>query len=161
MTQIFLLFIFRLHRLLFGVSALTFRCKPPLGASSPFTFGGISVYFSLQALHSLRNDFWASPCFLFFFLCIYIYIFGGYHSYRIEIRKRKITCCGPIKNLSPPLERKRVPQKRIEKITSSLISPKLIRIPWSRNVVAVHILQSVGTGSWRRYYQKRSFPLQL
>jgi hypothetical protein len=30
-------FIFRLHRLLFGVSALTFHCKPPLGASSPFT----------------------------------------------------------------------------------------------------------------------------
>jgi hypothetical protein len=27
--------IFRLHRLFFGVSALTFRCKPPLGASSP------------------------------------------------------------------------------------------------------------------------------
>jgi hypothetical protein len=48
-------FIFRLHRLLFGVSALTFRCKPPLGASSPFTFGGISVYFSLQA--SLRSFF--------------------------------------------------------------------------------------------------------
>jgi hypothetical protein len=125
-TQIFLPFIFRLHRLLFGVSALTFRCKPPLGASSPFTFGGISIYFSLQALHSLRNDFWASPCFLFFFLCtrwcvlsFYIYIFGGYRSYRIEIRKRKITCCGPIKNLSPPLERKRVPQERIEKITSS------------------------------------------
>jgi hypothetical protein len=29
------------------ISALTFRCKPPLGASSPFTFSGISVYFSL------------------------------------------------------------------------------------------------------------------
>jgi hypothetical protein len=28
-------FIFRLHRLFFSVSALTFRCKPPLGASSP------------------------------------------------------------------------------------------------------------------------------
>ena len=26
-------FIFRLHHLFFGVSALTFRCKPPLGAS--------------------------------------------------------------------------------------------------------------------------------
>ena len=25
--------------------ALTFRCKPPLGASSPFTFSGISVFF--------------------------------------------------------------------------------------------------------------------
>jgi hypothetical protein len=29
------------------ISALTFRCKPPLGASLPFTFCGISVYFSL------------------------------------------------------------------------------------------------------------------
>jgi hypothetical protein len=28
-------------------SAFIFRCKPPLGASSPFTFSGISVYFSL------------------------------------------------------------------------------------------------------------------
>ena len=54
-------------------SALTFCCKPPLGASSPFTFGGIrvdfsrfafylggiSVDFSLYALHSLWNDFGA------------------------------------------------------------------------------------------------------
>jgi hypothetical protein len=29
------------------ISALTFRCKPPLGASSPFTFSRISAYFSL------------------------------------------------------------------------------------------------------------------
>jgi hypothetical protein len=35
MTQISLPLIFRLHRLFFGVSALTFRCKSPLGASSP------------------------------------------------------------------------------------------------------------------------------
>jgi hypothetical protein len=37
MTQVSLPLIFRLHRLSFGVSALTFCCKPPLGASSPFT----------------------------------------------------------------------------------------------------------------------------
>jgi hypothetical protein len=37
MTQVFLPLIFRLHRLSFGVSVQTFRCKPPLGASSPFT----------------------------------------------------------------------------------------------------------------------------
>jgi hypothetical protein len=37
----------------------------------------------------------------------------------LKVRKREITCYGPIKNLSPPLERKRVPQERIEKITSS------------------------------------------
>ena len=36
---------YRAHTLF--ISALTFRCKPPLGASSPFTFSGISVYFSL------------------------------------------------------------------------------------------------------------------
>ena len=36
-------FIFRLYRLFFGVSALTFRCKPPLGASSP----SISAVFAL------------------------------------------------------------------------------------------------------------------
>jgi hypothetical protein len=34
---IFLPFTFRLHRLFFDVSALNFRCKPPLGASSAFT----------------------------------------------------------------------------------------------------------------------------
>jgi hypothetical protein len=28
-------------------SAFIFRCKPPLGASSPFTFSGFSAYFSL------------------------------------------------------------------------------------------------------------------
>jgi hypothetical protein len=37
MTQISLPLIFRPHRLSFGVSAFIFRCKPPLGASSPFT----------------------------------------------------------------------------------------------------------------------------
>jgi hypothetical protein len=76
MTEVSLPFIFRLHRLFFGVSALTFHCKfcIPLGTSfehlrllfrryrvdfSHFTlyFGGISVDFSLQALHSLGNDF--------------------------------------------------------------------------------------------------------
>jgi hypothetical protein len=42
-----------------------------------------------------------------------------------------------------------------------IISPKLIRIPRSGYVAAVHILQSVRTGPRRRYHQKRSFPLQL
>jgi hypothetical protein len=28
--------------------------------------------------------------------------FGGYCSCRAEVRKREITCYGPIKNLSPP-----------------------------------------------------------
>jgi hypothetical protein len=88
------LFSFQLHRLIFDVSALTFRCKLciPLGT----TFELLTVFFSFPL------------AFTFTF-------FGGYHFYRMEIRKRKITCCGPIKNLSPALERKRVPPKRIEK----------------------------------------------
>jgi hypothetical protein len=66
MTEFSLPFIFRLHRLFFGVSALTFRCKfcIPLGMSFEllhllfrryrvdfsrfaFYFGGISIDFSL------------------------------------------------------------------------------------------------------------------
>jgi hypothetical protein len=42
-----------------------------------------------------------------------------------------------------------------------IISSKLIRIPRSRNVISVHILQSVRTGPRRRDHQKGSFPLQL
>jgi hypothetical protein len=82
----------------------------------------------------------------------------------VELNKKgKITSYGPIKNLSPPLERKRVPEKKMKKdyIKLHIISLKLIRIPRSGYVVAVHILQSVRTGPRRRYHQKRSFPLQL
>ena len=43
MTEVSLPLIFRLHRLFFGVSVLTFRCKPPLGDSSP----SILVVFAL------------------------------------------------------------------------------------------------------------------
>jgi hypothetical protein len=42
-TTLIPLGIANLCRLFFGVSALTFRCKPPLGASSPF----ISAVFAL------------------------------------------------------------------------------------------------------------------
>ena len=126
MTQISLSFIFRLHCLFFGVSALTFRCKPPLGASSPSISAESAFIFCCKLCIPLGTTFELLPVFFFFFVCtrwcvlsFYIYIFGGYCSYRVEIRKRKITCCGPIKNLSPPLERKRVPQERIEKITSN------------------------------------------
>jgi hypothetical protein len=76
MIKVSLPFIFRLHRLFFGVSTLTFCCKfcIPLGTSiellrllfrqyrvdfSRFAlyFGEISDDFSLYALHSLRNNF--------------------------------------------------------------------------------------------------------
>jgi hypothetical protein len=122
-TQIVLPLIFRPHRLLFGVSAFIFRCKPPLGASSPFTSAESAFIFRCKLCNPLGTTFELLPVFFSFFLCtrwcvpsFYIYIFGGYCSYKVEIRKRKITCCGPIKNLSPPLERKRVPQERIEKL---------------------------------------------
>jgi hypothetical protein len=116
MTQISLPLIFRLHRLFFGVSALSFRCKPPLGASSPSTSAELAFIFRCKLCIPLGTTFELLPVFFSFFFCtrwcvlsFYIYIFGGYCSYRVEIRKREITCCGPIKNLSPPLERKRVP----------------------------------------------------
>jgi hypothetical protein len=69
---IFLPFIFRLHRLFFGVSALTFRCKLciPLGTSfellrllfqrySRWLFALCFIFRRYLALHSLWNDFWA------------------------------------------------------------------------------------------------------
>jgi hypothetical protein len=65
-------FIFRLHRLFFGVSALTFRCKfcIPLGTSfellrllfrrySRWLFTLRLIFRRYLALHSLWNDFWA------------------------------------------------------------------------------------------------------
>jgi hypothetical protein len=65
-------FIFRLHRLFFGVSALTFRCKfcIPLGTSFEllrllfrwyphWLFALRLIFQRYLALHSLWNDFWA------------------------------------------------------------------------------------------------------
>jgi hypothetical protein len=45
MTQISLSLIFWLHHLFFGVSALTFHCKPPLGASLPSTLAESAFIF--------------------------------------------------------------------------------------------------------------------
>ena len=65
-------FIFQLHRLFFGVSALTFRCKfcIPLGTYfellrllfrrySRWLFALRLIFRRYLALHSLWNDFWA------------------------------------------------------------------------------------------------------
>jgi hypothetical protein len=57
MTQIVLPLIFRPHRLLFGVSALTFRCKPPLGASSPFTSAESAFIFHCKLCIPLGTTF--------------------------------------------------------------------------------------------------------
>ena len=72
MTDVSLPFIFRLHRLFFGVSAMTFRCKfcIPLGTSfellrllfrlySRWLFALRLIFRRYLALHSLWNDFWA------------------------------------------------------------------------------------------------------
>jgi hypothetical protein len=50
-------FIFRLHRLFFGVSALTFRCKPPLGASSPSTSAVFALTFRASPYTSAASAF--------------------------------------------------------------------------------------------------------
>jgi hypothetical protein len=50
-------FIFRLHRLFFGVSVLTFRCKPPLGASSPFTSAVFALTFRASPYTSAESAF--------------------------------------------------------------------------------------------------------
>jgi hypothetical protein len=64
------------------------------------------------------------------------------------IRLKRRLHDGPIKNLSPPLERKRVPWKgkNIKNyIKLYIVSPKFICIPRSWNFVTIHVLQSVGT----------------
>jgi hypothetical protein len=68
MTQIFLPLIFWLHRLFFGVSALTFRCKPPLGASSPSISAESAFIFRCKLCIPLGTTFELLPvffCFLF------------------------------------------------------------------------------------------------
>jgi hypothetical protein len=68
MTQIFLPLIFRLHRLFFGVSTLTFRCKPPLGASSPFTSAESAFIFRCKLCIPLGTTFELLPVFFSFSL---------------------------------------------------------------------------------------------
>jgi hypothetical protein len=63
--------IFRLHRLFFGVSALTFRYKPPLGASSPFTSAESALTFRCKLCIPLGTSFELLPVsFSFFFFAL-------------------------------------------------------------------------------------------
>ena len=66
MTQIFLPFIFWLHRLLFGVSALPFRCKPLLGASSPSILAVSALTFRCKLCIPLGTTFELLPVFFSF-----------------------------------------------------------------------------------------------
>jgi hypothetical protein len=76
-------------------------------------------------------------------------------------KDEKLQVTAPLKTFLPSWKEKGAIEKMKKKdyIKLHIISSKLIRIPRSGYVVAVHILQSVRTGSWRRYYQKRTFPL--
>jgi hypothetical protein len=68
----------------------------------------------------------------------------------------------PLKTFLPLWKGKGCHRKNVKGYINLYIIPsKLICIPRSRNVVAVHILQSVRTRPRRRYHQKGSFPLQL
>jgi hypothetical protein len=71
---------------------------------------------------------------------LHLHILGDFAL--VELNKEgKITNYGPIKNLSSPLERKRVPMKNEKDYINLYIIPsKLIRVPRSRNVIAIHIL---------------------
>jgi hypothetical protein len=76
------------------------------------------------------------------------YIFLGDFALVELDKKGKITNYVPIKNLSPLWKGKGCHRKNEKDyIKLHIISSKLIRIPRSRNVVAIHILQSVRTGS--------------
>jgi hypothetical protein len=135
------------------VSPLTFRCKfcIPLGTS----FELLRLIFRRYlALHSLRDDFRASPCFFSFSAldgaCSYFtfYIFLGDFALVELDKKGKITNYGPLKTFLPLWKGKGCHRKNEKDyIKLHIISSKLIRIPRSRNVVVVHILQSVRTGS--------------
>ena len=118
----------------------------PLGMS----FELLPVFF-LFALDGASSDFT-------------YYIFGGFWPlYYVGLNKNeKLQAMGPLKTFLPSWKEKGAIEKMKKNyIKLHIASPKLIRIPRSGYVIAVHILQPVRTGSWRRYNQKRTFPLQL
>jgi hypothetical protein len=61
-------------------------------------------------------------------------------------KKRKITNYGPINITNFGKKKGAIGKMKKDYIRLHIISSKLIRIPRPRNVVAVHILQSVRTG---------------
>jgi hypothetical protein len=92
---------------------------------------------------------------------LHLHILGDFALVELN-KKRKLQNMTPLKTFLPLWKGKGCHKKNVKGyINLYIISSKLIRIPRSRNVVAVHILQSVRTGPRRRYHQKGSFPLQL
>jgi hypothetical protein len=76
-----------------------------------------------------------------------LHSFGDFDLVELN-KKRKITSYAPLKTFLPLWKGKGCHRKKMKKdyIKLHIISSKLIRIPRSRNVVVVHILQSVRTG---------------
>jgi hypothetical protein len=73
-------------------------------------------------------------------LRFYIYIFLGDLALMELNKKRKITNYGPIKNLSPLRKGKGYHRKNEKDYINLYIIPsKLIRVPRSRNVIAINI----------------------
>jgi hypothetical protein len=77
-----------------------------------------------RALHPLRDDFRASPCFFLSALdgacsdfTFYIF-FGDFALVELD-KKGKLTNYGPIKNLSPPFGKEKGAIGKMKKITSS------------------------------------------
>jgi hypothetical protein len=97
-------------------SAFICHCKPPLGASSPSILAESAFIFRCKLCIPLGTTFKLLPAFFSFlfaldgaFSAFTFTSLGDIALIELKIRKREITCYGPIKNLSPPLERKRVP----------------------------------------------------
>jgi hypothetical protein len=76
-----------------------------------------------------------------------VFTFTSLGDFALIELKRKLHVMAPLKTFLPLQKGKGCHERKIKNIKNYIelyiISPKLIRIPRSRNVVAVHILQSV------------------
>src|SRR5688572_1562776 len=85
------------------ISALPFRCKPPLGASSPFTSAESALTFRCKLCIPLGTSLELLPCFFPALDGVFsAFTFTSLGDFALIELKKEITCDGPIKNLSPP-----------------------------------------------------------
>jgi hypothetical protein len=120
-----------------------------------------------HALHPLRDVFWASPCFSSLHSMVqtqilHITSLGDLALVGLN-KNEKLQVMAPLKTFLPSWKENGAIEKMKKKdyIKLYIVPLKLICVLRSGYVVVVHILQSIRTGSWWRYYQKRTFPLQL
>jgi hypothetical protein len=95
-----------------------------------------SLFFSFSALDGARSD-------------VTFYILLGDFALVELNKKRKIQAMAPLKTFLPLWKGKGCHRKKMKKeyIKLHIKLLKLIRIPRSRNVVAVHILQPIRIGT--------------